>query len=54
MHQEVTALEKRLESWAQAPPVTIETKSVKPKPVSSARNVIPDLPPEVAAFEVRL
>ncbi|XP_071794451.1 coiled-coil domain-containing protein 112-like [Asterias amurensis] len=51
LSQEVTALEKRLESWAQAPPVTIQTKQTKPKPVSSARNVIADLPPEVAAFE---
>ncbi|XP_038073575.1 coiled-coil domain-containing protein 112-like [Patiria miniata] len=51
LNQEVTALEKRLESWASAPPITIETKSVKPKTVSSARNVIADLPPEVAAFE---
>ncbi|XP_022100842.1 coiled-coil domain-containing protein 112-like [Acanthaster planci] len=51
LNQEVTALEKRLESWAQAPPITIETKTSKPKPVSSARNVMADLPPEVSAFE---
>ena len=53
LNQEITTLEKRLESWAQAPPITIETKTTgKTKPVSSARSVVADLPPDVAAFEV--
>ena len=52
LNQEINTLEKRIDSWAQAPPVTIETKTSKPKPLPSARNVMTDLPPDVAAFEV--
>ena len=52
--QEITALEKRFESWAQAPPIVIpQTKPpAKPQPVSSARSALSSMPPEVAAFEV--
>ncbi|XP_030832905.1 coiled-coil domain-containing protein 112 [Strongylocentrotus purpuratus] len=52
--QEISALENRYESWAQALPITIpvNTKtSTKPQPVSSARNAMASMPPEVAAFE---
>nr|XP_054756513.1 coiled-coil domain-containing protein 112-like [Lytechinus pictus] len=52
--QEISALEKRFESWAQAPPITIPVPnkaSSKPQPVSSARNAVASMPPEVAAFE---
>ena len=53
--QEISALENRYESWAQALPITIpvNTKTTtKPQPVSSARNAMASMPPEVAAFEV--
>ncbi|XP_072166981.1 coiled-coil domain-containing protein 112-like [Diadema setosum] len=51
--QEILAVEKRFESWAQAPPITIpQTRpAAKPQPVSSARSAVSSMPPEVAAFE---
>lgn len=51
--QEVDALEKRFESWANAPPIQIpKSTRATSAPISSHRDVTKDLPPEVAAFEV--
>eukprot|EP00058_Branchiostoma_floridae_P010489 XP_002595977.1 hypothetical protein BRAFLDRAFT_128082 [Branchiostoma floridae] len=50
--QEVTALEKKMDAWAQGPAgVAMETKGAKTKNLSVKNNVMKDLPPEVAAFE---
>ncbi len=54
LNQEISTLEKRIESWAQAPPIVLETKTKSKPAPSSARNVMADLPPDVAAFEVNL
>jgi hypothetical protein len=51
--QELTALEKRFEAWNQIQPVEIDPpRSARSKPPISARDVMKDLPPEVAALEV--
>lgn len=51
--QEISAIEKKLEAWAQAGPAIVEPTSARSrKPLTSARDVTKDLPPEVAAFEV--
>ncbi|XP_078690117.1 coiled-coil domain-containing protein 112-like [Branchiostoma floridae x Branchiostoma belcheri] len=50
--QEITALEKKIDAWAQGPAgVAMETKGAKAKNLSLKNNVMKDLPPEVAAFE---
>ncbi|XP_070542231.1 coiled-coil domain-containing protein 112-like isoform X2 [Ptychodera flava] len=50
--QEITALEKRFETWSQVPAIAVDGKTTsRSKPLSSARSVTADLPPEVAAFE---
>ncbi|XP_064621035.1 coiled-coil domain-containing protein 112-like [Lineus longissimus] len=50
--QELTALEKRFETWNQIQPLEIDPpRSARPKPPTSARDVLKDLPPEVAALE---
>lgn len=46
------ALEKKFDSWAQLGAAQVVEKT-KPAPMVSSRDVTKDLPPEVAAFEVR-
>ena len=51
---ELTALEKKFESWNVAPPTVLPKNSPAPsRPLASARDITKDLPPEVAAFEVK-
>ena len=54
LDQELQALERKFEAWAQAKDVSLpSTRSeVSRKPLSTARDVTKDLPPEVATFEV--
>ncbi|XP_074650032.1 coiled-coil domain-containing protein 112-like [Tubulanus polymorphus] len=47
---EVSALEKRIETWSILP-VPEPLKTNRSKPLTSARDVTKDLPPAVAAFE---
>ncbi|XP_077989462.1 coiled-coil domain-containing protein 112-like [Glandiceps talaboti] len=52
--QEVTALEKRFEAWSKIPSIAVDSKAPstsRSKPLSSARSILTDMPPEVAAFE---
>lgn len=51
---ELSTLEKHIESWSQSDSAADGiTKSHRPPvPLSSARDITVDLPPEVAAFEV--
>ena len=52
-NQEVLALEKRFESWANAPAIVIPKKTRPASaPLNSHRDITKDLPPEVATFEV--
>ena len=52
VQQEISALDKKFDSWAQLGAAkSVDRK--KPAPMLSSRDVTKDLPPEVAAFEVR-
>lgn len=51
---ELSTLEKHIESWSQSDSAAdgVVKSHRPPVPLSSARDVTVDLPPEVAAFEV--
>ena len=53
---EIQALEKKYESWAKVELQVQRTgvPAVTKKPLSSARDVTVDLPPEVAKFDVSI
>ncbi len=52
--QEVFALDKRMETWSQLAPPVPSARGNKPvTDLASARDITKDLPPEVAAFEVK-
>ena len=56
LHQELQALERKFETWAQAandPSALTHRSASTQRPLASARDITKDLPPEVAAFEVR-
>ena len=51
--QEMLAMDKRIDSWAQLTPAVPSARVFKSAAeLASARDVTKDLPPEVAAFEV--
>ena len=55
LHQELQALERKFEAWAQMTdgPAALTHRSATPqRPLASARDITKDLPPEVATFEV--
>ena len=55
LHQELEALERKFETWAQMTngPATLTHRSATPqRPLASDRDITKDLPPEVATFEV--
>lgn len=56
MYQEVKELDKHFDLWAQLPAVTIpESKAAKKANAKSEKkSIFADMPPEVAAFEVRV
>ena len=53
---EIQALEKKFDSWSQLNSENSFTRktSAPNKPLASARDITKDLPPEVAAFEVKI
>lgn len=55
INQELQALERKFETWAQAandPASLTHRSATTQRPLASARDITKDLPPEVAAFEV--
>lgn len=52
---EIQALEKKFDSWSQVANDSSLSKrnTSASKPLASARDITKDLPPEVAAFEVK-
>ncbi|KAK7116401.1 coiled-coil domain-containing protein 112-like [Littorina saxatilis] len=54
INQELQALERKFETWAQAandPASLTHRSATTQRPLASARDITKDLPPEVAAFE---
>ncbi|KAL8581106.1 hypothetical protein ACOMHN_033554 [Nucella lapillus] len=54
MSQDLQALERKFETWAQSanePTITSHRSASTQRPLSTARDITKDLPPEVATFE---
>ena len=55
IHQELQALERKFETWAQMTNdhvIPTQRPASSQRPLASARDITKDLPPEVATFEV--
>ena len=51
-YQEVMALDKKFDSWAQQGAATVRLTTTKVKPLPSSRDIKENMPPQVKEFQV--